>query len=150
MRQIYVVGVVLMLVISGIAGMDRLYSLPPMSQPYSIPNIILDLIWTVTFHLPHLWVIAKKKKNQSAKPARKPAHRITDRRVVGGQDAEPNEFPWQITLQLHGSHLCGGSVLNAGLVITAAHCCENFMAPGEATVSPLRWTYWVIDCLQSS
>jgi secreted trypsin-like serine protease len=70
----------------------------------------------------------------SAKPARKQAHHLTDRRIVGGQDAKPNEFPWQISLQYGGSHVCGGSVLDSGLVITAAHCCEIFAGPEEASV----------------
>jgi len=45
-------------------------------------------------------------------------------RIVGGEETVPNEFPWQISMQYFGSHICGGSIANANTVITAAHCCE--------------------------
>jgi secreted trypsin-like serine protease len=48
-------------------------------------------------------------------------------RVVGGDDAQPHQFPHQISLQLRFStgkafHFCGGSILNESFVLTAAHC----------------------------
>ncbi|CAL8078739.1 unnamed protein product [Orchesella dallaii] len=44
--------------------------------------------------------------------------------IVNGKDAEKNEFPWQVSLQLHSksSHRCGGSILNDRYILTAAHC----------------------------
>jgi trypsin len=72
---------------------------------------------------------ALRRKNYN-----QPRLSFTDRRVVGGQEAEPNEFPWQITLQYFGSHLCGGSILNENTIITAAHCCEIFSSADEATI----------------
>lgn len=46
------------------------------------------------------------------------------RRIVGGEEAIPHEFPFQISMQYFSTHLCGGSIYNADTVITAAHCCE--------------------------
>jgi secreted trypsin-like serine protease len=46
-------------------------------------------------------------------------------RIVGGHDARPGEDPWQIALlrsDQWGSVLCGGSVVQAGWLVTAAHC----------------------------
>lgn len=46
-------------------------------------------------------------------------------RVVGGQDAAPNSAPWIISLQYVYNipqHLCGGSIIAADWVVTAAHC----------------------------
>ncbi|ESN95803.1 hypothetical protein HELRODRAFT_185962 [Helobdella robusta] len=48
--------------------------------------------------------------------------------IVGGIEARPNEFPWQISLQSStGSHRCGGSIINDQWIITAAHCVEGLI-----------------------
>ncbi|XP_037666377.1 chymotrypsin-C [Choloepus didactylus] len=50
-------------------------------------------------------------------------------RVVGGEDARPHSWPWQISLQyLSGStwsHTCGGFLISSTHVLTAAHCISN-------------------------
>ncbi|CAN7974831.1 unnamed protein product [Ixodes persulcatus] len=42
--------------------------------------------------------------------------------IVGGSDATPLEFPWQISLRISGQHICGGSIINKQHILTAAHC----------------------------
>uniref|UniRef100_A0A7N8Y117 pancreatic elastase n=1 Tax=Mastacembelus armatus TaxID=205130 RepID=A0A7N8Y117_9TELE len=50
-------------------------------------------------------------------------------RVVGGEVAKPNSWPWQISLQYQSgssfSHTCGGSLIRRGWVMTAAHCVDT-------------------------
>ncbi|KAM6980817.1 elastase-1-like [Aplochiton taeniatus] len=50
-------------------------------------------------------------------------------RVVGGEVAKPNSWPWQISLQYlsEGSyyHTCGGTLIRRGWVMTAAHCVDS-------------------------
>ena len=48
-------------------------------------------------------------------------------RIVGGVEAQPNEFPFQVSLQIRGllggqGHICGGIVYNENWIIDAAHC----------------------------
>merc|ERR1719206_583179 len=46
-----------------------------------------------------------------------------DRRIVGGQPAEKNEYPWLVRLvRRWGTPLCGGSLISSNTVLTAAHC----------------------------
>jgi trypsin len=42
--------------------------------------------------------------------------------IVGGTTASAGDFPYIVSIQKSGSHFCGGSLLNANTVLTAAHC----------------------------
>uniref|UniRef100_A0A8D0W471 pancreatic elastase II n=1 Tax=Sus scrofa TaxID=9823 RepID=A0A8D0W471_PIG len=50
-------------------------------------------------------------------------------RVVGGEDARPNSWPWQVSLQYDSSgqwrHTCGGTLVDQSWVLTAAHCISS-------------------------
>ena len=51
-------------------------------------------------------------------------------RIVGGQDASINDYPWQVALSMG----CGGSIISDQWVLTAAHCVDATFA-GAITVT---------------
>jgi len=47
-------------------------------------------------------------------------------RIVGGDDTTIRAHPYQVSLQTKsGSHFCGGSIINADTIVTAAHCLQG-------------------------
>jgi secreted trypsin-like serine protease len=57
------------------------------------------------------------------RPAIKPVESNT--RIVGGREAIPNSWPWQISMKQYGRHVCGGSIIHPLWVATASHCVEE-------------------------
>lgn len=42
--------------------------------------------------------------------------------IIGGNDAEIESYPYQISLHIDGEHNCGGSIVSETHIVTAAHC----------------------------
>src|SRR4051812_26994795 len=56
--------------------------------------------------------------------------------VVGGRNAGPTEVPWQVLVLIRSGlsmYQCGGTILDATHVLTAAHCVSDL--PGQPSVS---------------
>ncbi|KAF6084009.1 coagulation factor VII [Phyllostomus discolor] len=46
-------------------------------------------------------------------------------RIVGGKVCPKGECPWQVGLKMNGVLLCGGTLINATWVVSAAHCFDR-------------------------
>ncbi|XP_059873139.1 transmembrane protease serine 13 [Delphinus delphis] len=50
-------------------------------------------------------------------------------RIVGGALSPESKWPWQVSLQYAHTHICGGTLIDAQWVLTAAHC--FFLTPNK-------------------
>ena len=68
-------------------------------------------------------------------------------RVVGGTDANPHSWPWQVYLKYNYFFTCGGSLIHPQWVVTAAHCFENRYIRAHIKVEKtlkLCWTRYLV------
>ncbi|XP_006901796.1 PREDICTED: suppressor of tumorigenicity 14 protein [Elephantulus edwardii] len=63
-------------------------------------------------------------------------------RVVGGQDADEGEWPWQVSLHALGQgHVCGASLISPTWLVSAAHC--HVDDKGFKYSDPTMWTAYL-------
>lgn len=49
-----------------------------------------------------------------------------DNYIVGGRDAQPNQFPYLASLRtLAVDHFCGATIISGRWLVSAAHCTQN-------------------------
>ncbi|XP_049279959.1 CLIP domain-containing serine protease B9 [Anopheles funestus] len=56
-------------------------------------------------------------------------------RIVGGHNADPNEWPWIAALFNNGRQFCGGSLIDSIHILTAAHCVAHMSSYDVARLS---------------
>lgn len=67
-------------------------------------------------------------------------------RVVNGTDANIADYPYMVSIKVGSSHNCGGSILNANYILTAAHCSGSVVEYGTdklgqgKSISVANWT----------
>lgn len=59
-----------------------------------------------------------------------------DGRIVNGQDAVDDQFPYMVSLRDNRGHFCGGFVLTSRYAGTAAHCIDHLTDANINSVSP--------------
>ncbi|RWS24053.1 chymotrypsin 6-like protein [Leptotrombidium deliense] len=66
----------------------------------------------------------------------------SETRVIGGQCANPGQFPWvtMINLTLFGMNIgfCGGAIIDQYTILTAAHCTKYCLIPGLPISLPVQ------------
>ena len=45
-------------------------------------------------------------------------------RIFNGEDANREEWPWMVAIYRNGNYRCGGVLIKAQYMLTAAHCVE--------------------------
>ncbi|XP_034388451.1 transmembrane protease serine 6 [Cyclopterus lumpus] len=65
-------------------------------------------------------------------------------RIVGGTNSTEGEWPWQASLQVRGTHICGGVLISSQWVVSAAHCFYD-----DRLYSPSLWTVYLGKLLLS-
>ena len=52
--------------------------------------------------------------------------RMRNKRIIGGERViDEKTWPWMVSLRLGGHHICGGAIISAQFIVTAAHCITN-------------------------
>ncbi|EMP39522.1 Serine protease 27, partial [Chelonia mydas] len=54
--------------------------------------------------------------------------RMVSGRIFNGQAAKDRAWPWQVSVQQNGFHICGGSLISESWVVSAAHCFDPSVA----------------------
>lgn len=78
-------------------------------------------------------------------------------RIVGGKDAEKGLHPWQLSVhwgdrerKIPPRHVCGGSLLTAGWVLTAGHCVTLAPSKGEYLILAGKYKLGVMEDTEQS
>lgn len=48
-------------------------------------------------------------------------------KIVGGDEYEIEQFPYQVSVQINFDHACGGTLISDRFVVTAAHCTDMYV-----------------------
>ena len=69
-----------------------------------------------------------------------PSWMIAGNRIQGGTDAQA-PIPWQVAVRFNGNKYCGGTIIDAKTIVTAAHCINQIGSTLEVEYFVLNNSY---------
>ena len=57
----------------------------------------------------------------------RPVAKANESRIVGGSEAIPGDWPWQLIIKHNYGYNCGGILINSQWMMSAAHCTYNVL-----------------------
>lgn len=69
--------------------------------------------------------------------------RLSGEGIVGGDNADEGDYPYQVSLMVQGQSICGGTIYSDRFVITAAHCVID--EEGEFMGLPIKVVAGITD-----
>jgi len=89
--------------------------------------LVLSAVLALSVAQPPQWHNGPCGRSRFADAGNQPLPPPTSRKVVGGIEARPWEFPWQTSLRRRAtnSHFCGGFIINNRWIMSAAHCASG-------------------------
>lgn len=97
-------------------------------QIYSISHSSVQPFPMKTLIILSVFLLAVASASITRSPAAKLRDLLPESRIVGGSLASAGQFPYQVGLSLSdgkSSWWCGGSIIAANWIITAAHCTDG-------------------------
>lgn len=64
-----------------------------------------------------------------------PTVQAIEPRIVGGAQVPITDAPWQVFVSIRNQELCGGAIVNATTILTAAHCVDQGRTPADVRVT---------------
>jgi secreted trypsin-like serine protease len=96
--------------------------------------VVASLIATCSAQTHGIWFdesCGKSKYANAGEMVLPPGQRM----IVGGIEAQPNEFPWQVSIRTKSNqHYCGGIIINEMWILTASHCMDGDIPAGVSIV----------------
>lgn len=79
----------------------------------------------------------ERTTKRKEKKGKMPSSHLQSQRLIGGQEAIPHSWPWQVFVKIEGKaggYDCGGSIISEKWILTAAHCVPYRPVPAMSYV----------------
>ncbi|KAM9182343.1 ovochymase-2 [Mergus octosetaceus] len=90
--------------------------------PGKLPLLLMGVACITEFHAVPFVLQKDPKCGQKVHETNPWSYLNLFTRIVGGSQVKQGSHPWQVSLKRRQKHFCGGTIVSAQWVVTAAHC----------------------------